>query len=421
MRATYHLAVLALLVATTVGGFGSQSESRAATAASAAPSPTPAGAVIAPSLTSPLSLGGASGGDTQAAQAAGQAAPEASVARPMPTRRWVQNFRPTELFDGPAATARSLGTAAQFSTFELVEDQPGGRAKLMDHGQGVGRLPGTVWANPADLGPAGPPSPEFELAAGGTVNPVTGKVAPTRIGSVWPRLPSAEAAVVIDGDSGAVLYGKNAHARHAPASLTKILTAIVALERGKIADRVQTNVDITTMSDSTLMFLDPGEVLSLEALLYGLMLPSGNDAALAIARHIGGDEASFARLMNERARLVDSQFRNPHGLDEDGHYSTPYDLAMLARYGMQDPTFYSLSSTQVWRGEGYILRNLNGLLGNYDGADGVKVGFTDNAGRCLVASATRNGKRVFVTVIRSYNPAADSMMLLDYAFQNFKW
>ena len=129
-------------------------------------------------------------------------------------------------------------------------------------------------------------------------------------------------------------------------------------------------------------------------------------------------------MMNERVRtlgLLDSQFRNPHGLDEDGHYSTAYDMTMMARHGMQDGLFYNLSATKTWQAEGYRLANLNKLLGQYPGADGVKVGFTDNAGRCLVASATRNGKRVFVTVIRSFDPAGDSRMLLDYAFQNFKW
>ena len=425
MRATYHIAVLALLGATTVGGIDS-GEARSEPVAAASPTPTAQSQLITASLTAPLSIGSAVGSDAGTVQQAVATEPPAPIAGVETARaaRWVQNFKTTELFDGPDAKARSLGTAVQFSTCELIDEGAGSRAKLFDRGQGTGRLPSLVWANPSDLGPAGPPKPEFELAAGGTVNPVTGKKAPERVGSGWPRIPSAEAAVVIDGESGAVLYGKNAHERLAPASLTKILTAIVAIEHGRAQDRVKVDVDASTMWDSTVMGLEPGEVLSLETLLFGLMLPSGNDAALAIARHVGGSEARFLDMMNERVKtlgLWGSHFRNPHGLDEDGHYSTPYDLTMLARHGMQDGLFYNLSATKTWQGEGYTLNNLNKLLGQYPGADGVKVGFTDAAGRCLVASATRNGKRVFVTVQRSFDPAGDSRMLLDYAFQNFKW
>jgi serine-type D-Ala-D-Ala carboxypeptidase (penicillin-binding protein 5/6) len=221
-----------------------------------------------------------------------------------------------------------------------------------------------------------------------------------------------------------LLYGKDAHKRLAPASLTKIMTAIVAIERGNPQDKVAIDVDSRTMWESTVMGLTPGESLALETLLYGLMLPSGNDAALAIAHHVGGSEARFVEMMNEKAKalgLQDTQFRNPHGLDAEGHYSSAYDLAIMARYAMQSPLFQSLSAAQHWQAEGYDLWNLNKLLGHYPGADGVKVGFTDNAGRCLVASATRDGHRVFVTVIRSQDPAGDSRALLDYAFQNFKW
>lgn len=425
MRATYHVAVLALVGATTIAPFGGDGRSHAAAVAAATASPAPAqGQIFSPTLSTPFSPAPTTGGAPPVARPAGTttaaAAPIAVAAGP---RRWVQNFKPTELYDGPDSAARGIGTASQFSTFELVEDPSGARAKLFDHGQGLGRLPSTVWVNASDIGPSGPPNPQFELPTGG-MDPTSGKKAPERIGTGWPRIPSAESAVVVDGDSGAILYGKNAHVRHAPASLTKIMTALVALERGKPQDRIKIDVDIAGMWESTLMGLELGDELSLETLLYGLMLPSGNDAAIQIARHIGGSEERFAELMNERARAIglqNSQFRNPHGLDQEGHYSTPYDLAAMARRGMEDGLFYNLSATKVWEGEGYILKNLNGLLGQYPGADGVKVGFTDNAGKCLVASATRNGHRVFVTVIRSYDPSGDSRMLLDYAFQNYQW
>jgi D-alanyl-D-alanine carboxypeptidase len=348
--------------------------------------------------------------------------PQAPAAAPAP-RVWVQNHRPTDLFAGPGADAASLGQVNQFTTFQLVEADGGPRIKLFDPGRGVGRLPGTVWANPQDFGPAGPPSPLFELAVGG-IDPITQRRIPERIGDTWPRIPSAEGAVVLDGESGAILYAKNAHARLAPASLTKILTSIVAIEQGRPQDRVRVDVDSRTMYDNTIMGLEPGEVLSLETLLYGLMLPSGNDAALAIARHIGGSDAAFVDLMNQKVRalgLENSQFRNPHGWDDRDQYASPYDLAVMSRYGMRDPLFYSLSASRVWEAEGYTLYNLNRLIGQYPGADGVKVGYTDDAGRCLVASATRNGRRVFVTVMRSNDPVGESRLLLDYAFHNFRW
>ena len=135
-----------------------------------------------------------------------EAAPAVAAAplAPPGPRRWVQNFKPTELFDGPNPGARGLDTAAQFSTFELLEDPSGPRAKLFDHGQGAGRMPSTVWANAGDIGPSGPPNPEFELPLGGGLDRTSGKKAPERVGSGWPRNPSAEAAVVVAPGPGAL-------------------------------------------------------------------------------------------------------------------------------------------------------------------------------------------------------------------------
>jgi hypothetical protein len=427
MRATYHLSILVLLAVMTVGGVGARlgGDGRG----SARPMPELAG--LATRLV-PSSARASAEAAPPVEQTASHAAAGATPAptRPAPAR-WVQNFRPTELFAGPERGAASLGTVGQFNTYRLVEDADGpptdrntGRAKLYDPGQGIGRLPSYVWADPRDFGPSGAPRPEFELGSASVVDPFTGLRTPERTGDSWPRLPSAELAVVLDGTSGGILYGKNAHARLAPASLTKIVTAIVGIEQGKPQDRVRVDVDSRTMWESTVMGLTPGDVVSLETLLYGLMLPSGNDAALAIARHVAGSDARFVELMNEKVRalgLEDSQFRNPHGLDEEGHYSSPYDLAMLARHGMQDPLFYNLSATRNRHADGFDLWNLNRLLGQYPGADGVKVGYTDEAGRCIVSSATRNGHRVFVTLIRSHDPVGESRLLLDYAFQNFKW
>ncbi len=434
-RATYHLGVLGLVGAMTLGGLGARwnpdalrSGGSSNGASSTARLNVPAVSPVAAASTD-VGVSQPSANDRWASATTGsQQAPLIGPSRPLQPRRvparWVQNFRPTELFVAPESGAGSLGQAAQFTTFQLLESTDNGWLQLYNPGRGNGPLPGTAWARGEDFGPSGPPQPEFELAQGGSGDPMTGLRVPERAGGAWPRIPSADLAVIMDGESGGVLYGKNAHVRTAPASLTKIMTAIVAIERGRLHERVRSEVDSRTMWESTVMGLTPGEVVSLEALLYGLMLPSGNDAAMAIARHIGGSDVGFVGLMNDKVRLMgleDTEFRNSHGLDEDGHYSTVYDLAMMARFGMGSPTFYSISAARNWQGDGYNLWNLNKLIGQYPGADGVKVGFTDNAGRCIVASATRDGRRVFVALVRSHDPVGESRMLLDWAFQNFRW
>jgi hypothetical protein len=434
MRLTHHLAVLGLLGVMTLTGLGARWGDPAASVAMAAPSPTPiifgvtqsSVVTAAPGVVSSMTQSGGTG----AAPVVAAPSPTAAVAAaPAPDVKhsWVQNFRPTEIFDGPDAQARSLGTIPQFTTFDLLEQIENGRSRLFDPGQGEGRLPAVVWANMGDFGPSGPPKYQYELAKGGDVVATTGRRAPERIAAGWPPLPSAESAIIIDGDSGAVLYAKSAHTRLAQASTTKMMTAIVALENGRLEDKVTVDVDSQQLyltTESTVMGLMPGQTVTLETLLYGLMLSSGNDAAIAIAKHVAGSETRFVEMMNAKARelgLRDTQFKNPHGLDATGHFSSAYDLAMLARYGFQNPRFYALSNTRHWNADGFDLWNLNKLLGAYPGADGVKPGFTDDAGRCLVGSAVRDNHRVFVTVLRSSDTTQDSRWLLDYAFDSFRW
>jgi hypothetical protein len=433
MRLTHHLAVLGLLGVMTLSSLGARWGETAASVAMAAPSPTPiifgvtqsSVVTAAPNVVTSMTQSGGAG----AAPAVAAPSPTALAvaATPEVTHAWVQNFRATEIFDGPGAQARSLGTVPQFSTFDLLEQIETGRSRLFDPGQGEGRLPSVVWANLGDFGPSGPPKYQYELAKGGDVVATTGRRAPERIASGWPPLPSAESAIIVDGDSGAVLYAKSAHTRLAQASTTKMMTAIVALESGRLEDKVTVDVDSQQLyltTESTVMGLMPGQTVTLETLLYGLMLSSGNDAAIAIARHVAGSETRFVEMMNAKARelgLRDTQFKNPHGLDATGHYSIAYDLAMLARYGFQNPRFYALSNTRHWNADGFDLWNLNKLLHAYPGADGVKPGFTDDAGRCLVGSAVRDNHRVFVTVLRSNDTTQDSRWLLDYAFDSFRW
>lgn len=239
---------------------------------------------------------------------------------------------------------------------------------------------------------------------------------------------SAGALALMDAASGRLLYGKNPDARMYPASTTKILTALLAIERGNLDARTLVSRKAATVGEST-MWLEAGEVISLNDLLYGLMLNSGNDAAVAIAEHVAGSEKEFARLMNERARRIgamNTNFVNPHGLHDDRHYTTARDLGLMAREAMKNPTFAQIVATRrktvPWgeRGWNRPLWNLNRILWSYPGADGVKNGFTDEAGRTLVASATRDGFRLVAVVLNSWDTYSEAARLLDYGFVRYR-
>ncbi len=239
---------------------------------------------------------------------------------------------------------------------------------------------------------------------------------------------TAQAAIVSDMASGQILAEKNAHQRLAPASTTKIATALVALQRGQTGAPVpleeQVVVHESALIGGAQMGLSPGQVVTLEELLYGLLLRSGNDAATAIAQHIGGSVDGFVEMMNQEAEalgLTDTHFVNPHGLDAPEHYSSAYDLMMIARQALADPTFAGIVSTQEYIFRGRRLSNRNELLANYPGADGVKTGTTPGAGECLVASATRDGHQVLVVILGSEDRYGDASILLDYYFDHYAW
>jgi D-alanyl-D-alanine carboxypeptidase len=338
---------------------------------------------------------------------------------------WLQNFRPTHLWSSAGGEGADLGELAQWTYVQYSGESENGRTRVMDPGDGVKRPTRSGWLNSDDLGPTGTPPVEWYMGVGESERRLSG--APQRITNEWPTQISGQGAVIMDAQTGAVLFGKNARRHMAMASCTKMVTAILALERGHLNDEVKVDVDGTRMAiemESTVMGLQPGETVTLETLLYGLMLPSGNDAAVAIAKHIAGSEPAFVDLMNAKVRelgLEDTHFVNPHGLDAQGHYSSPYDQASIARYGMTNPVFARIVGAKEYSGEGYQLRNANRLLWNYPGADGVKPGFTDDAGSALVASATRDGHRVITTVIKANSAAMDSAPLLDWAFKSFSW
>jgi len=233
---------------------------------------------------------------------------------------------------------------------------------------------------------------------------------------------TAQAAIVSDVTSGQVLAEKNAHQRLAPASTTKIATALVALQRGQLEEQVV--IPESALIEGAQMGLSPGQVVTLEELLYGLLLPTGNDAAMAIAQHIGGSVDGFVEMLNQEVEalgLTDTHFANPHGLDAPDHYSSAYDLMVIARQALANPTFAEIVSTQEYTFRGRHLSNRNDLLGNYPGADGVKTGTTSAAGECLVASATRNGHQALVVILGSQDRYGDASTLLDYYFDNYAW
>src|SRR5919197_209445 len=228
---------------------------------------------------------------------------------------------------------------------------------------------------------------------------------PRQEGSEGPPPVTAENIAVVDETSGALLYQREPFARLAPASITKIATAIVALEREPDISTIYTTTvsasALVACDGSSVMGLEPGDHVRLETLLYGMMLPSGNDAAEQVAVSLAGSRRGFVDWMNEKIAslgLRDTHFVTPSGMDADNHYSSAYDMALLGRYAMRNPTFRTIVSTPRFVGDEYYMHNLNSLIGTYPGADGVKVGFTDIAGRTMVASATRDGHRVYVVL-----------------------
>ena len=233
---------------------------------------------------------------------------------------------------------------------------------------------------------------------------------------------SAVSAVLIDADNGTVLYEDNADEQMLIASTTKILTALVVLENCGSDESVRIKKEYTNVEGSS-MYLQEGDELTVRELLYGLLLASGNDAAVALACYAGGSAGGFASMMNERAFQIgcrDSSFKNPHGLDEDGHYSTARDLAHITEAAMENKLFCEIVSTKSVTIKGRTYRNHNKLLWNYEGALGVKTGYTKSAGRSLVSSAERNGLRLICVTLNDPDDWTDHENLYNWAFSEYK-
>jgi len=241
----------------------------------------------------------------------------------------------------------------------------------------------------------------------------------------------AKAAILMDSATGRIIFQQNAYAPLPPASTTKVLTALLTLENVEdLSKTVTLPEDFVNVGESG-VYLEAGETHTYEDLLYALLLRSANDAAQALAIGVSGSEEAFVELMNQRTRelgLVNSSWANPHGLDDDRHLTSAYDLARITREAFQYEMFNKIivtdSWTMPWQGNDYdrTLYNHNQLLDLYEGADGVKTGYTGKSGSCLVASATREGLRLIGVVLGCPDQAHyDEMIkLLDYGFSGYE-
>jgi len=254
---------------------------------------------------------------------------------------------------------------------------------------------------------------------------VFGLLAPPAHGSLPPV--EATAFVLLEERTGQVLLARNPDLPRPPASTTKILTALLVLENLPLDRVVKVSARAAAQREGSSIGLEVGERRTVRELLYALLVKSANDAAVALAEAVDGSVEGFVRRMNARARALgarNTHFVNPHGLHQPGHYTTASDLARIARAALQNPVFREIVRTREYEypsAQGPLrLLNGNRLLGRYPGADGVKTGWTAQSGRCLVASATRSGRRLLVVLLNAPQVFQDAARLLDYGFEQFE-
>lgn len=252
-------------------------------------------------------------------------------------------------------------------------------------------------------------------------HPISGQ----EVDSMTPPSPSTDHFILMEETTGRVLLEENSHDQVPIASITKLMTAVVALQYGNLDDEVVVSEEAVQTNGSSI-YLEVGEKITMEDLLYGLMLRSGNDAAKVIAEHVGGSEEGFIFLMNETAAylgMTDSQFMNPHGLDEPGHYSSAYDIAILMQYAMQHELFRKISQSESYKptNQTYAWKNKNKLLTEkYEYCTGGKTGFTNKAGRTLVTTAEKDQLKLITVTLDAPDDWNDHMTLYDWGFSEYE-
>lgn len=256
--------------------------------------------------------------------------------------------------------------------------------------------------------------------------------ASTQASSSKDQIPTvnSRSCVVLDRNSKMILYGKNEKNQVKMASTTKIMTAIIVIENHSLDQTVEVSKKAAGTGGSRLG-LKTGDKITIRDLLYGLMLCSGNDAAVCLAESVGGSVAEFSDLMNNKAQqlgLSHSHFESPHGLDSDGHYTTAHELALLSDYALKNPTFLNIVGTKHYtvtiNGYPKNLSNTNELLGNLDGVYGIKTGFTNGANRCLVTACKRGNMDIICVVLGADTKkfrTQDSIKLIEYTFKTFEY
>lgn len=233
---------------------------------------------------------------------------------------------------------------------------------------------------------------------------------------------SASQAIVLDQKTGEILFSKNHDEKTSIASITKVMTAIIAIESGMMDETTAASLKAIYTEGSSI-YLEQGESMTIEDLVYGLMLRSGNDSAVAIAEHVGGSEEGFVHLMNDKAKwigMTNTSFRNSHGLEAEDHYSTAYDMALLMQYAMNNETFRTISGTKIYKAKSrtYSWLNKNKLLTrHYEYTTGGKTGYTKRAGRTLLTTASKDGHDLIAVTLNAPDDWNDHIAMYEYGFQ----